>query len=210
MNHSCPLCSGKSKHFFYDRKRSYYQCIDCSSIFVDPLCFLNPHDEKERYLKHSNDWQDEGYRSFVNPIVDAVRSKFSSYHKGLDFGAGHTPIIAKALNEIGFNVTPYDPFFHNYPELLRKKYDFITCCEVIEHFHKPFNEFDLLRKMLNIGGELICMTYVYSESINFEEWYYKNDSTHVFFYHRKAFEFIKSRFNFSEFFIDDRLIRFRV
>jgi len=61
----------------------------------------------------------------------------------------------------------YDPFFHPKSELLAKKYDFIIACEVIEHFHDPRKEFELLYKLLNQGGKLYLMTDLYSQEVDF-------------------------------------------
>lgn len=208
MLHKCPLCSGISKSFANYRERDYYQCSQCNSLFVDPTDLLNHADEKARYLEHNNDVFDERFRNFVSPIINAVTNKFNPQHLGLDFGSGTGPVISEVLKEKGFSIEQYDPFFHNKPELLKGKYDYIVSCEVIEHFYNPLKEFGMLCEMLNRGGELICMTHIYSEEINFKKWNYKDDPTHVFFYHHKAFEFIKSEFNFSELIIENRLVRF--
>ena len=36
------------------------------------------------------------------------------------------------------------------------------------------------------------MTDVFNQSINFENWYYKNDETHVIFYTKNTFDWIKN------------------
>lgn len=64
-----------------------------------------------------------------------------------------------------------------------------------------------LINMLNSKGSLFCMTSIYDESIDFDRWNYKNDQTHVFFYHRKALEWIKNEFNFSKLEIGHKLIK---
>lgn len=204
----CPLCSGRSQLFTNYRKRDYYRCDKCKSLFVDPKALLNQADERARYLEHNNDVFDKGYRSFVSPIINAVTNGFNPQHQGLDFGSGTGPVISEVLKEKGYSIVQYDPFFLNKPELLKRNYDYIVCSEVIEHFYNPRKEFGLLYEMLNPGGELICMTHIFSEEIIFEKWYYKDDATHVFFYHHMAFEFIKSEFNFSELIVENRLVRF--
>jgi SAM-dependent methyltransferase len=176
---------------------------------MDPLSFLNYNDECERYLEHNNDVHDTGYQSFVKPIVDAVTQRFAKDMLGLDFGSGTGPVVSMLLRDKGYSISEYDPFFNNQTELLTKSYDFIVCCEVIEHFHKPQKEFNQLKNMLNPGGELICMTNMFTEDINFDKWHYKNDPTHVIFYHALSIEYIAKAFEFSEFEIDDRLIIFR-
>ena len=202
------MCSGRETLLTIIRERAYLKCKSCTSIFVDPTDLYSHADEKARYLEHNNDVFDEGYRNFVNPIINAVTNKFEPHHLGLDFGSGTGPVISQVLKEKGFSIEQYDPFFQNNISLLDKKYDYIVSCEVIEHFYNPLKEFDLLCEMLNRDGELICMTHIYSEEINFKKWYYKDDPTHVFFYTQKAFEFIKSEFNLSELIIENRLVRF--
>ena len=133
---------------------------------------------------------------------------FTKDHKGLDFGAGTGPVISKILKDNSFNIKLYDPFFHNYPNLLEKQYDYIAACEVIEHFHNPKKEFSLLRNLLGQDGKLYCMTNVYNENIDFNTWDYKNDFTHVFIYHKNTILYINEEFGFSGITIDDRLITY--
>ena len=52
------------------------------------------------------------------------------------------------------------------------------------------------------------MTDLYKETMNFEKWYYKNDETHVFFYHTNTFEWIKKELDFKKVTVFDRLIVF--
>lgn len=208
MEQNCPLCFSKGEKFINYRSKDYYSCTGCSSIYVDHLTFLNPKDEKERYLQHNNDVNDPNYREFVRPAFNAVTSRFNQDHLGLDFGSGTGPVISQMLKEKGYNIKQYDPFFENIPELLTLKYDYIVCGEVIEHFYFPHKEFKQLHSMLMPKGELICMTYPYSESIDFLSWRYKDDATHVFFYHQNAFEYILKEFGFCNLSVENRLVKF--
>jgi len=99
-------------------------------------------------MTHNNDVNDSGYHKFVSPIVNAVLNDFLPEHKGLDFGAGTGPVISKLLTDRNYQIKQYDPYFFNLPELLQKKYDYIVCCEVIEHFYDPDKEFQLLKSLL--------------------------------------------------------------
>jgi SAM-dependent methyltransferase len=210
MKQKCPLCSNDSTFILNFKSKKYYQCDGCHSIHLDKKNQLQPEDEKLRYLLHKNDVHDPGYREFVSPIVNYILSRYQPQSNGLDFGAGTGPVISKMLIEKGFTINQYDPFFSNHTELLSLQFDYIVCCEVIEHFNNPNKEFMQLRSMLLPGGELICMTELLRDNIDFNDWYYKNDPTHVFFYHPKSFDYIKSEFDFSEVIIDKRLIRFIV
>jgi len=115
-------------------------------------------------------------------------------------------VITKVLKDNNYDVVAYDPFFHNYPRLLDSKYDYIASCEVIEHFNSPYKEFELFKKLLNQDAKLYLMTDIYDENIDFNSWYYKNDPTHIFFYHRKTFEWIVDKFAFKSLKINKRLI----
>ncbi|MFW6196592.1 MAG: class I SAM-dependent methyltransferase [Thermoplasmatota archaeon] len=201
----CPLC-GHTAHLFH--KNEFYLCSRCKGIFRAKSLHPTRYDEKSRYKKHNNDVNDPGYQNFVSPIIKAVKDKFSSKDLGLDFGAGTGPVISKLLQDDGFNVKQYDPFFHDTPELLDNRYDYIVCCEVIEHFHDPYHEFKRLNDLLSSEGNLFCMTYRYSDDIDFDRWGYKNDPTHTFFYQNETLKWIKDEFKFTSLNIDNRLIEF--
>ena len=86
----------------------------------------------------------------------------------------------------------YDPYFFPDDSCLNKQYDFITCTEVAEHFYSPQKEFQKLNSLLGVGGWLGIMTNFYDDSIDFQDWYYRKDPTHVVFYAQETFEFIGS------------------
>lgn len=206
MTHFCPLCNTVGTSYFQNKKAHYYLCPNCYGIFVDEKDKPNHEVEKSRYEIHENDVEDKKYQQFVSPIPLAVIKECSKESKGLDFGAGRGSAVSKILEDNGFMILQYDPYFHNYPELLKEKYDYIACCEVIEHFYDPHKEFTLLRKLLKPKAKVYCMTDMYNETTDFASWYYKNDVTHVFFYHEKTFEWIQKEFGFSDVFVDGRLI----
>jgi len=208
MINNCPLCNSSSTVFYQHKNQLYHQCSNCNGIFVDKK--LRPDSETEilRYREHNNNINDYGYQSFVSPITSTILRDFTKDHKGLDFGAGTGPVISMILKDNSFNIKLYDPFFHNYPNLLKDKYDYIAACEVIEHFHNPKKEFSLLRNLLRQDGKLYCMTNVYNENIDFNTWDYKNDFTHVFIYHKNTILYIKEEFGFSDVTIKDRLITY--
>ena len=62
--------------------------------------------------------------------------------------------------------------------------------------------------MLDSNGKLYCMTDIFVDNIDFHQWYYKNDPTHVFIYQHKTFEWIKREYKFTKVNIVDRLITF--
>lgn len=205
MIEHCPLCNSHGREFY---KNIFYFCGECHGIFRSKENLPGPELEKSRYEQHRNDVMDIGYREFVSPLTNAIFKSFSHFHKGLDFGAGPGPVVTEILKEKGYNISQYDPFFHNSPEVLNEKYDFVACCEVIEHFHNPGREFRLLKNLLKDNGSLFCMTNIYNSEIDFDTWYYKNDFTHVFIYQKETFTWIKENLGFSQMSIHNRLIRF--
>ncbi|MBE0429799.1 MAG: class I SAM-dependent methyltransferase [Thermoleophilia bacterium] len=204
----CTLCGSNIVLFCDTDGKSYYRCADCSSILMDPLSLPSREEERRRYQEHNNDVEDRRYQEFVAPIVNEIQRNFNQEHAGLDFGAGPGPVVTKLLRDSGFTVELYDPLFWANPEALRTRYDYIACCEVIEHFHSPRKEFALLHSLLKPGGALYCMTEPYSEDIDFGKWYYKSDQSHVFFYTKDTFEWVRSHMRFSKLRIKGRLVQF--
>ena len=208
ISHNCPLCNSTSTLFCEKTKHLFYKCNTCDGIFRPKDTFLTAEEEKAHYEKHNNDVFDQRYQNFVSPIVNAVLQDFSSEAKGLDFGSGTGPVIAKMLTDKGFQVQNYDLFFANEPSLLQEKYDYVSCCEVMEHFHQPYKEFKLLRSLLLPKGKLYCKTEVFNNQKPFENWYYKDDFTHVFIYQTKTLKWLKKEFHFSNLIIKEKLIVF--
>ena len=200
----CPLCDTKSTPFYKDE---FYQCLCCKAIFRPKEKLLNSGLEKQRYENHTNDSNDLGYQNFVRPITNSILNEFKSGNLGLDFGCGKDSSIVKILEENDYKIAKYDIFFYDDKKALEQKYDYIACCEVIEHFYNPKKEFELLKSLLKKDGVLYLMTGIYSEEIDFSKWWYKNDLTHVFIFTKETFSFIKEKFEFKDMKIEKNFIR---
>ncbi|SEL39117.1 Methyltransferase domain-containing protein [Aquimarina amphilecti] len=206
---NCALCGSKTVKFSVTKKRAYHRCTNCDGIGMHPSYFLSNTDEKDRYETHNNDVTDLGYQNFVSPIVNTIIENYGEEHKGLDFGSGSGPVITSMLRNTGYIISTYDPFFDPNSKALQQTYDYIACCEVMEHFYHPNHEFKLLHSLLREKGNLYCKTYLYDDSIDFNSWWYKNDPTHVFFYTKKTLNWIKNKYHFSELLISNKLISFK-
>ncbi|TEW72460.1 class I SAM-dependent methyltransferase [Gramella jeungdoensis] len=206
----CKLCNSKTTLFYSIKYIDYYKCSACFAVLMDPNCYPSINNEKKRYLEHNNNVHDLGYQKFVDPIVKAVKKDFNNTATGLDFGCGTGPVITKLLRDKNYSITTYDPFFDNNLNALETNYNFIVCCEVIEHFHNPLQEFKRLKNLLKPQGRLYCMTDLFSENINFKNWYYKEDNTHVIFYHKNTFNWIQKNVGFSKVTMNNRLITFEI
>ena len=54
------------------------------------------------------------------------------------------------------------------------------------------------------------MSELLPKDMSFNDWYYKNDPTHVIFYSEENLKWIKENVGFSEVRIDGRLIVFKI
>lgn len=207
----CPLCD--SKHvidFAKDKRRQYFRCSVCSLVFADPLCQLSPSQEKAVYELHENDEKDQGYRRFLNRLMQPLLERFeANVYQGLDFGCGPTPVLANMIKEQGHQMSIYDPYFAPDFNTLKRKYDFITCTEVVEHFYYPKKHWCLLLSLLKANGWLAIMTKLVIDASAFERWHYKNDPTHVSFFSRETFIFLATRDNLDVEFVGTDVILMR-
>jgi SAM-dependent methyltransferase len=162
--------------------RDYWRCDRCEARFLDPRQVPSRQAEYEHYLHHENDPDDQGYRRFLSRLADPLLEKLPPNLRGLDYGCGPGPALAAMFREAGHEMALYDPFFHPDPSPLSGTYDFITCTEVAEHFHRPAAEFDRLDDLLAPGGWLGLMTCFQTEDDRFAAWRYRTDPTHVVFY----------------------------
>ena len=173
----------------------YWKCQVCEAILLDSKHFITSKSEKKHYLKHNNNIDDNGYKDFLLRLINPIRNKIFIDDIGLDYGCGYAPALAYILRQDGYKVELYDPFFFPNKSVFLRKFDFITCTEVIEHFFNPYKEFEKIDNMLPKNSFLAIMTTFIPKDSLFESWYYRRDPTHVVFYNKKTFEIIASQRN---------------
>ena len=202
----CRLCNHQMISYKTSRKREYLRCTHCDSIQLSDEYLLNQAKEKHRYDLHNNDPNDLFYQSFVSPVTNHILTHFNPLHKGLDYGAGPGPVIYHLLKDKSYQIDLYDPYYYPNQQIFNQKYDYIYACEVIEHFYHPVEDFKKIYELLNHHGELILMTSIFNNQIDFDQWHYKNDETHVIFYTNHTLKYIQETFGFSRLLIQDNLI----
>ena len=195
---NCIVCKSDlvSVYKIIDSKK-YWDCKFCFARFLDKNHHLEPSLERERYLLHENRIDDKAYRDFLSKLANPLKEKLSKKSAGLDYGCGEGPALADIFTSLGFKMNLYDPFFFPDKDIFLKKYDFITCTEVVEHFYSPFKEFIFLDGLLEKEGWLGIMTSFLPTDELFKNWYYRKDPTHVVFYTKETFEVIASQRNWS-------------
>lgn len=184
----------------------YFICNTCGAYVKDKKYHVSREQEKSRYEEHNNDVTDIRYQQFTAPITQAIFKNHTAKQLGLDYGCGSGPVIAKQLLDKGFQVKLFDPYFYPNHDYVNQLYDYIFSCEVFEHFYQPKQEIEKLIQLLKPEGKMYIMTHLYHSEIDFNTWYYRNDTTHVFIYTMKTVEFIMNKYNLTMEKLTDRLI----
>lgn len=177
--------------------RDYWRCEQCMATFLDPALRPDAATERGQYTLHRNDPEDSRYRGFLARLAEPLLERLPPRQYGLDYGCGPGPALAAMLSEAGHRVALYDPFFRPDAAVLERRYDFVTCTEVWEHFHRPAAEFRRLHALLEPGGWLGVMTRLQTDDSRFADWHYRRDPTHVVFYRAATLHDIARRFGWQ-------------
>jgi len=190
----CPVCLGwRTRNFCATDEREYRRCETCAATFLPPRFLPDSATELSHYRLHINDPDDAGYRAFLNRLAQPLLARLPPHQSGLDFGCGPGPVLAAMLRAAGHQVALYDPYFQPDRSTLQRTYDFVTCTETAEHFHRPAEEFSRLRRLLRPGGCLAVMTQFLIDDCRFATWHYRRDPTHVVFYRHETFRWLACR-----------------
>ena len=190
----CPVCDARDPaHFLQADGRDYWRCPACEATFLDPAQRPDAETTHAQYRLHRNDPDDPAYRAFLSKLATPLLARLAPGRRGLDFGCGPGPALAAMLREAGHAMAVYDPLFFDDAAALREHYDFITCTEVAEHFHRPAEEFARFERLLAPGGWLAVMTRFQADDDAFGRWHYRRDPTHVVFYREATFRVIAAR-----------------
>jgi len=187
------MCQHSARFFYRDVLRSYFQCSECCAVHVAQKYHLSSVMEKAEYDKHENQIEDEGYRRFLRRTLEPVVAKVEPNSRGLDFGCGPGPALAQMFRECGFEMSVYDKYYADDESVFDSHYDFVTATEVVEHLKNPMLEIERLWSVLKPLGILAIMTKRVKDLDGFACWHYKNDPTHIIFFHEKTFAWIAKK-----------------
>ena len=209
MMNNCIVCKSESlKVFLKIHELVYWKCNFCEAKFLDHKNYISFNEEKKHYLKHNNIINDQGYRDFLSCLTKPLKDKISLNDLGLDYGCGYAPALADMLKKDGFSVELYDPFFFPNKDIFFRKFNFITCSEVIEHFFEPYEEFVKINSLMDCNAWFGIMTTFMTEDFLFKDWYYRRDPTHVVFYNKKTFNVIADQHNWNVLFPSNNIAIF--
>ena len=134
----CPLCFSKQvRDFATVDDKQYRRCDVCQLTYLSSQHYLDKDAELVRYQLHENSPDAPRYRGFLSRLSTHLVPKLPTAAEGLDFGSGPGPTLSVMLEEQGFRMNLYDPFFAPSTDALERTYDFITCTETVEHFYQP-------------------------------------------------------------------------
>lgn len=190
---SCPLCRRPDIYGIDCAEKIYYRCRRCRLVFLDARFYLEPAAEKAVYDWHENRADDAGYRSFLSRSLQEIVQRRPPPAAGLDFGCGPGPVLMAMAREEGYEMAAYDKFYADDPGVFLRKYDFITCTEVVEHLRDPVGELDRLWTLLKPRGLLVVQTKRVLEDERFKGWFYRRDPTHIVFFAQVSFEWLAQR-----------------
>lgn len=182
----CPICSNQAAPRLTKGYIQYYQCVNCKTLFSDPLDNSNMIGGEYEEERNSN--QNHLRIERVNDFVKMFKKEDVNI---LDFGCGHGMLIADLKKDGYINVDGYDAYSEEYSALPEKnKYHVITAVEVIEHTSAPFVEIDVMNRSLVPGGVVMIETsfvdIAQQEDIELEDFFYiapQNGHSTIFSHH---------------------------
>jgi len=187
----CPVCLASAPRPLCTLEgRDYWRCRRCAVRFLDPAHHPSPDSEFDHYRLHENDPDDSGYRRFLAKLAAPLLERLPPACRGLDYGCGPGPALARMLEDAGHTVALYDPFFFPDTTALQRRYDFVACTETAEHFHRPADDFERMMTVVRPGGRLAIMTCFQTDDSQFADWHYRRDPTHVVFYRAETFHWL--------------------
>ena len=170
-----------------------FHCLNCGVVFKSIDVHLSENEEEKRYRFHENDANDLNYYDFLIKLIKPIESELKNIKSHLDFGSGKSSVYQKYFLEKDIESSCYDLYFFPDKKTLLKKYDLVTCSEVVEHFNVPNQDWEILVSTVKSKGLLAIMTNFYNSSIDYKNWWYKNDPTHVVFYTKESLSFIEKK-----------------
>lgn len=202
---TCPVCGRREPRnpdappWALVRDASYRRCPSCSYIRLDRHLLLPPEMERARYLRHRNDPEDPGYRSYLEDFIRKAVLPFAPPEgRILDFGSGPVPVLARLLSDRGYRVSAYDPFFAPDRTARTGPFDLIALHEVAEHLARPYFELARIARALAPGGRLAIRTrFAPEDPGDFRTWWYREDPTHVGFFGSRSFAALAGRLGMS-------------
>ena len=183
----------------------YYGCPECNFIFTTH-CDNWTQEEflqniyNDKYIECDPDFKE------ARPISTAkcYENQFPQFKKLkiLDFGSGHG-LFGKYLNEKGFNITSYDPFYGNNEIPKSNSFDIVITTEVLEHSHTPIETVEKCLSFLKkdepacfIAGTLLTPVSIEQLKHNLSSyWYAGPRNGHISLFSEKTMRLLAKKYD---------------
>ncbi|RBP15911.1 tetratricopeptide repeat protein [Roseiarcus fermentans] len=207
---NCKLCGGVSRVVFglpHNKKAGhpipdepddcmYYQCDDCNFLFT-PALDLDDHTEiydEEYWNKQDPDWYGRVSQTLrLVAMANEMLQKRLDQIEILDFGSGAGAFVQSGRTDLGLNVWGTDIIAPHLgkdwflADLGERKFDVITCCEVIEHLPNPREVFAKIRRHLKSPGVFAFQTAWWDPAQLGRDWWYLGPHNgHISLYSREG------------------------
>jgi hypothetical protein len=200
----CVLCSHPECSLaFSDKARHYFCCPDCGLVFVPPSEHVSIDDEKMRYGRHKNTYDNQDYKSYLIAFSKELQRIPIHQPEILDFGCGEHRVMERILREQGISCSSYDPLYAIGLDTLQKSYDIIIANEVLEHVRNLHEDLALILKLMKPHGYALFQTQLLTPDINFDKWWYKEDETHINFLTAQTLQKIAQLFHLEIIYMDN-------
>lgn len=177
-------CSAEPYGFGYSGiPVEYYQCEICDFAFTDLIDDWTGEEIQafiynDEYIKVDPEYLGARAERDAAFFID-ILGEFRDSHAVLDYGSG-TGVLASRMREAGFDAEAYDPY--SSPHRPTRRFDIITCMEVLEHSPDPVGSLRDMAGLLNEGGCLLIGTGVQPENfadIRANWWYAGPRNGHI-------------------------------
>lgn len=194
---NCIICGSKTSIINDPQLKVEYDVCDyCGFVHKKKSFHLEFELENEQYDRHENTIENEGYVNIFKELIENFIKDLNITGKILEFGSGPNPVFKVLLEEAGYQVKDFDPFYNQNEDYKNHKYQMITSNEVPEHFANPIKEFDLLVSLLEPRGYLLLSSHFRNMDMDkFLHWWYRRDVTHVSFYNLKTYEYLCKKYD---------------
>jgi 2-polyprenyl-6-hydroxyphenyl methylase/3-demethylubiquinone-9 3-methyltransferase len=165
----------------------YRRCTSCGFTFTKDFDLWSHADFQEhiyngQYIVVDPDFAEARPTGNARVLADSFQASRESMDI-LDYGGG-SGLTAHLLRKQGFSATTYDPF-SDFNELPAKRFDLISCFEVMEHVPSPKETVATMVSLLQESGAILFSTLLQPkefDTIGLNWWYAGPRNGHVSLY----------------------------
>jgi hypothetical protein len=159
-------------------------------VHVPSRHHLSAEEEKQRYDRHTNTMEDDGYVEYLTAFAQVLERIPVQDPDVLDFGSGPNAALTTILLGRGIRCRAYDPLYGVGEDALQRPCDVLMACEVLEHLRDLPTELARMGAVIRPDGYLVCRTRFRPADAEFGQWWYANDPTHINFFSTVALQYV--------------------